>query len=199
MDNPRNLILFLVLSAALLFGWSSFVNWYFPPADQPAAVASATPGEEPSAAPRDMASKREGGLTDAADIAEEERDLAAALAEAGRVDIEAPKVAGSISPAGARIDDITLTRHTQTAEKGSPPVQLFSPPGTPAQHFAKFGFIVDGRRIPDDAVWQSSGGTLAPGKPVTLRWDNGAGQAFKVEFSIDDEYMITAKQTVSNT
>jgi YidC/Oxa1 family membrane protein insertase len=199
VDNPRNLIGFLALSAALLFGWSAFVNWYYPAAEKPAAVASASPSPTASAAPRDIASKREGGLQDPGEIAAEKRDLAAALAAPDRIAIAAPKLAGSISPAGARIDDIELTKHTQTAEKGSPPVQLYSPPGTPAQHFAKFGFVVNGERIPDDAVWQSSGGELAPGKPVTLSWDNGKGQAFKIEFSVDDQYMITAKQTVSNT
>jgi YidC/Oxa1 family membrane protein insertase len=199
VDNPRNLIVFVLASAALLFGWSAFVNWYYPAAEKPAVVASASPTPTASAAPRDIASKREGGLQDPGEIAAEKRDLAAALAAPDRIAIEAPKLAGSISPAGARIDDITLTKHTQTAEKGSPPVQLFSPPGTPAQHFAKFGFVVNGERIPDDAVWQSSGGTLAPGKPVTLRFDNGKGQTFKVEFSVDDQYMITAKQTVANT
>jgi len=204
VDNPRNLILALVLSAALLFGWDYFVQWYFPQPEPPVAVVSSeAPSEAPTpeasaSAARDYQGRREGGLQDPGEIAKEERALEAALAEADRVAVAAPKLAGSVSPVGARIDDITLSKHTQTSEKGSPPVQLFSPPGTPAQYFAKFGFVVDGQRIPDDAIWQSSGTSLAPGSPVTLSWNNDAGQDFKVEFAIDDEYMITATQSVAN-
>jgi len=202
VDNPRNLILALVLCAALLFGWDAFVRWYFPQPEQPVAMASeASPASEAAEpAVRDRQSQREGGLIDPKEIAEEKRDLAAALAEPGRVEIEAPKLAGSISPVGARIDDITLTMHTQTEKRDSPPVQMFSPPGTPAQHFAQFGFVGEGIALPGaDTVWQVEGGRLTPETPVTLRWDNGQGQFFRIKFSVDANYMLTAEQTVSNT
>jgi YidC/Oxa1 family membrane protein insertase len=200
VDNPRNLILFLLLSAGLLFGWSAFVDWYFPQPDPPAAVAGATPGDPASPTPRDMQARREGGLQDPGEIAAEALGLEAALAEPGRVAIAAPKVAGSISPVGARIDDITLTTHTQTAEKGSAPVQMFSPPGTPAQHFAQFGFVGEGVTLPDaNTRWQVEGDRLTPQTPVTLRWSNGEGQNFRIKFSVDANYMLTAEQTVSNT
>ena len=56
-----------------------------------------------------------------------------------------------------------------------------------------------GLKVPNaNTVWQASGGPLAPGKPVTLTWDNGEGQQFAIRFSIDDQYMITAEQTVAN-
>ena len=42
------------------------------------------------------------------------------------------------------------------------------------------------------------GGPLSPGKPVTLSWNNGEGQTFRIKFSIDDRYMITAEQSVAN-
>jgi YidC/Oxa1 family membrane protein insertase len=197
VDNPRNLIIALVLSAALLFGWDSFVRWYFPQPEQPVAVEAAV---ETSPAPaRDLQSRREGGLQDPVEIALEKRGLEAALAEEGRIAIAAPKLSGSISPVGARVDDITLTMHRQGAEKDSPPVQLFSPPGTPAQYFAQFGFVGEGVALPGaETRWEVEGDQLTPKSPVTLRWDNGEGQTFRIRFAIDANYMLTAEQSVAN-
>ena len=197
MDNQRNLILAVALSAALLFGWDAFSRWYFPqPAEQVAVEGSAIADDDVR---RTSRTNREGGLVDPADIAREERDLETELVATDRVSIEAPKMSGSINPVGARVDDLTLTDHRQAVEKDSGPVRLFSPAGTPAQYFSQFGFVGDDVALPDaDTVWQSSGGTLAPGNPVTLSWDNGEGQAFAIEFTVDEQYMLTATQTVSN-
>ncbi len=40
---------------------------------------------------------------------------------------------------------------------------------------------------------------MRPDAPVTLRWDNGEGQRFTILLTVDDHYMITARQTVANT
>ena len=73
MDNSRNLILAVVLSAALLFGWDFAMSRLYPePAvpTEPVAERADTPAEH--ATPKRT---REGGLIDPADIAAEERDL----------------------------------------------------------------------------------------------------------------------------
>ncbi|OYX08354.1 MAG: membrane protein insertase YidC [Sphingomonadales bacterium 32-68-7] len=48
-------------------------------------------------------------------------------------------------------------------------------------------------------VGQVAGGPLAPGRPVTLTWNNGSGQLFTLRFAIDQYYMLTVEQTVANT
>src|SRR6185437_15725281 len=54
-------------------------------------------------------------------------------------------------------------------------------------------------KLPDnDTTWTASEKTLAPGKPVTLSWDNGEGLTFQIGLQIDDEYMFTVSQTVRN-
>ena len=192
MDNQRNLIVAVVLVALLLFGWEAGMSHFYP---QPVgeAIEQAEVGDEPSKP------TREGGLTSPAAIAEENRDLEETLGTRDRVAIAAPAVAGSINPVGARIDDLTLSRHRQTIDKDSGPVRLFSPAGTPAQHFAQFGWIGDGVRTPGpDTAWATEGGPLTPESPVTLKWSNGAGQTFAIRFTIDDNYMITVQQTVAN-
>ncbi|WP_271439952.1 membrane protein insertase YidC [Pontixanthobacter luteolus] len=200
MDNQRNLLLAVVLCGLLLVGWEAAVNYLYPqPAVEAQAEQVAAAGIDDGAAPT-VRRTREGGLTDAGDIAEEARDLETELVAAERVKIAAPEVTGSINPVGARIDDITLTTHRQMVDKDSGPVRIFSPAKTPAQHFAQFGWIGEGVSLPGaDTVWQASGGPLAPDTPVTLRHDNGEGQLFTIKLSIDNHYMITAEQTVANT
>jgi len=206
LDNQRNIILAVGLCIALLFGFDLVMGKLYPaPPPAPATVASGQVAPQAGApAPHATAKHtREGGLVDTAEQAEEARDLTTALATRDRVAIDAPEVAGSINPVGARIDDIVLKTHRQTVDKDSGPVRLFSPAGTPAQQFAQFGWTranqQDQIKLPDArTVWHAEGGPLAPGNPVTLSWDNGEGQQFRIRFTIDEFYMLTAEQTVVN-
>jgi YidC/Oxa1 family membrane protein insertase len=205
VDNTRNIILAVVLSIALLFGWQFAMSRLYPEPKHPAVTAAQqtapVPAAQPSgtAPPPKVRATREGGLQNPADIALEQKDLATELRQPTRVAIDAPEVLGSINLVGARIDDIRLKSHRETIDKDSGPVRLFSPEGTPAQQFAQFGWVGQGVKVPDaHTLWQASGGPLAPNKPVTLTWDNGAGQLFTIRFTIDARYMITAEQTVAN-
>ena len=206
MDNSRNLILAVVLSIALLFGWDFVMSRMNPapknptaPAAQHTAAAPSGEAQGTAAAPKQRAT-REGGLQAPADIALEKKDLATELRQPTRVPIDAPEVLGSINLVGARIDDIELKSHRETIDKNSGPVRLFSPEGTPAQQFAQFGWVGQGVKVPDaHTTWQASGNALSLGSPVTLTWDNGAGQVFTIRFTIDQHYMITAQQSVANT
>ena len=55
-------------------------------------------------------------------------------------------------------------------------------------------------RLPDrDTVWQQEGsGTLSPSNPVTLKYDNGEGLTFRRTIAIDDRYLFTIKDDVTN-
>ena len=191
MDNQRNLILAVVLSAILLFGWDFVMTRYFP---QETAVTEAasmpdTPEQQVAAA----------GGNDAVSEATVERDLASELASPERVTINAPEVVGSINLVGARIDDIELKTHRQTVDRDSGPVQLLAPLGTPLQHFARFDWVGQGVATPGpQTVWTAQGDELTQDTPVRLLWDNGEGQVFALTFSIDDHYMLTVRQTLAN-
>ena len=198
MTNQRNLILAVVLTGLLLLGWDAGLRYFYPQPNKPVATATATTAAAPGTPAKPT---REGGLSSAADIALEKQDLTTALATGGRVPIVGPRVAGSINLTGALLDDLTLTSHRAELAKTSGPVRLFSPAGTPAQHFAQFGWAPQpGVETPTAAtVWRVEGTTrLTPQTPVTLRWDNASGQSFAIRFAIDANYMITATQTVLN-
>ncbi len=203
MNNQRNLILAVVLCGILILGYDAAISYFYPAPPDTEQVDRATTPEQRRAA--DVANNTTGGSqaaqqTVAVDAAQTAVDLDEALASGNRVKIDAPRVEGSINLVGARIDDIELKDHRATVEKDSGPVQLFAPAGTPIQYFAQFGFVGEGTRVPDaKTVWKASGDVLSPGKPVDLSWDNGEGQKFRIRLSIDDNYMITADQTVANT
>lgn len=190
MDDKRNIILAVVLTIAILFGWPYLSSHFFPAANPPAAKTTATAGQpaSPSAA------------APAAERAQTIRALPQVLGESPRVTIDTPKLKGSIALKGARIDDVVLPSHKETIAKDSPPVRLFSPSGTKDAYFASFGWSGEGLKLPDaNSLWTADRQTLTPATPVTLRWDNGAGQRFIMKLSVDTDYMLTIAQTVENT
>jgi YidC/Oxa1 family membrane protein insertase len=189
LDNQRNMILAIVLSALVLFGWSALSDRFFPTANPPATktvqgkqVPVPNPGADPTAdAPKAL------------------RDRALVLREGARVRIDTPALAGSVNLTGARIDDLVLKRHTETIARNSPPIRLLSPEGASGAIYAQFGWSGEGLQLPgNDTRWQADGALLAPGRPVTLTHANPNGQTFRIRLSIDANYMITADQSVAN-
>ncbi|GGD58946.1 membrane protein insertase YidC [Erythrobacter arachoides] len=192
MDNNRNLILAVLLSALLLFGWDFAMRTFYPEVEAPSEAASAedVPLERAEDALAQADAAAPAGLV----------DVETALAGGQRVPIDAPEILGSINLVGARIDDIDLKTHRQTVDPDSGPIRLFAPAGTAAQHYARFGWAGDGVATPDaNTVWRViEGDRLTQSTPVTLAWDNGQGQRFVTRFAIDDHYMLTVSQAVHN-
>ncbi len=195
MENSRNIILVVVLSMALLLGWDAAMNYFYPQPDEPVV---ATETAAPSGDGAEVLHSRTGGLTDPTAVAQEAADLETALASPDRVRIDSPKVAGSINLTGAVVDDVVLKDYAETTDKDSGPVRLFSPRGTPAQHFAQLGFIVNGQKLPDATVWQADGDLLTVDKPVTLTHDAGNGLELQLRYAIDENYMVTVEQSIAN-
>jgi YidC/Oxa1 family membrane protein insertase len=133
----------------------------------------------------------------------EPRSREAAIAAAPRVPIETPRVAGSISLKGGRIDDVSLAQYHETIDPNSPAIVLLSPSGSPHPFYAEFGWSAPAGadiKVPGaDTVWTREGaGPLTPGRPVTLRYDNGQGLEFRRTISVDDKYLFTLRDEVTN-
>ena len=190
MDDKKNIVLAVLLTAAILFGWPYVSTYFFPAANPPATKiegGKTTPVANPAADP-------------AADSVTAIRDRAVVLKESPRIPIRTPKLDGSINLKGARIDDIVLPTYKETIAKDSPDVRLYSPAGTQDAYFAGFGWQGEGLKTPNkDTVWTAQGSELTPTSPVTLTWNNGVGQTFEIRLSVDENYMITAAQKVSNS
>ena len=207
-DNNRNLILATVLSFLVILVWYT-VFAPEPVSDQPSGqpLTEQVVGDQPLATPGTGAA-----TTAPADLAAEPD----AAEPAGRVAIQSSALSGSISLAGGRIDDLLLTRYQETRDEGSPDVRLLTPSSATADdsipvdsaqykpYYAVYGWTpgpgVDASLVPNPAtVWTlESGETLSPGQPVTLAWDNGAGQIFRRTFALDDNYLFTVGQSLEN-
>src|ERR1700761_8388096 len=193
-DNTsnRNLIITIVLSAAILFGWQYFVAGPAMKADQ-AKQALIHKGQVAPAAVPGVPSQpgQPANMT-----------LAKALASSGtRVKIDTPSIDGSLLLKGARFDDLRLKHYRETPDPKSPEIVLLAPKGTDFPYFADFGWTGTGVKVPgDDTQWTLKSGTvIAPGKPVTLEWDNGQGLLFSRVISVDDKFMFTVNDSVHNT
>ena len=184
-EDRRNFILFAVIAAVILIGWQWGQRRFFPPANPPVTQVvdgRSKPLANPAADPT-------------ADSPAATRSRAVVLRETPRVTIDTPALHGSINLKGARLDDLELKRHRETIEPNSPPIRLLSPAGAPEAYFIQLGWQGG---PPPDALWTANGTLLAPGKPVTLETATPAGTRFRLELSVDADYLFTVRQTVAN-
>lgn len=124
-----------------------------------------------------------------------------AISASPRIQINTPRVSGSIALKGARFDDVTLVNYRETIEPDSDVIHLLEPTGLAASYYAEFGWVPEDRsvKLPSgDDVWQADGSELTVDRPINLTWDNGQGLVFKKNVSIDENYLISVVQTVSN-
>jgi YidC/Oxa1 family membrane protein insertase len=193
-ENSRNTIIFFVC-AALIMGVYYFM--VMRPQAEMRRQQQVVAAEEKAATATD-AGLTSGSAAPAAFVA----DRAQALGTAARVPIQTPKLKGSLSLQGARIDDLYLTDYKETLDKNSPPVELFRPQGMEHAYFAQFGWsgpnVAGGVPGPNTPWTLTKGATLTPTTPVELTWDNGQGLRFTRVIAIDDQYVFTVTDTVAN-
>ncbi len=204
MDDKRNIIMAVLLTGIILFGWQYVVEYFFPEMAQTEQAAEQSPtnsdvqaqsanGDAPA-----VSTEPDTG-TIATEAAGSARSLSDALKASPRVAIETPRVSGSINLTGARLDDLTLTDHRLSQDNDSPPVRLLAPSGTKDAYFGRFGWAGDSVAVPgNDTVWTADRSKLTPATPVTLSWNNETGQTYAITYSIDENYLITAEQSVTN-
>ncbi len=200
MQDQRNFILFIIISFGLLLAYQYIAPPVEPPVqEQSTQSISPETGELlPSAASVEGAPALPAGQQ----IAAAPQPRADVIADSARIEIDSPRVHGSIRLKGGRIDDLTLSDYKVDLDPDSPPVTLLSPSGTANPYYADFGWISttgSNEGLPNaGTVWQADRTVLQPGQPVTLTWDNGRGQVFTRIFELDENYMVTVVQRVEN-
>ena len=133
-DQNKNLILATALSFIVILVW--FV--LFPP-PEPEQLA-----EQPAPTVQDA----EGGLASvpqaAGTITQGDAPTAdtreGALADAPRIEVETPRLIGSISLLGGRIDDLSLKDYRETLDDESPIVTMLSPVNGANAYYALYGW-----------------------------------------------------------
>lgn len=209
-EDNRNLLLAITLSVVVLLGWQFFYGVPQMEKQKQAAQQSqqaqsqtAQPGSSaapaPATVPGQPAATAAPGTAQAVAAVETRGQ---ALARGPRVKIDTPKIAGSISLTGARIDDVSLRAYHETVDRSSPNIVLLSPLGGPNAYYSDFGWVAaPGANValPNaTTIWTADAQVLRPGTPLTLTWDNGQGLLFKRMITVDDNAMFSIRDEVEN-
>jgi YidC/Oxa1 family membrane protein insertase len=197
-DQNKNLIIATALSFVVILVW--FVLFPPPEPDTPidGTVASQTqPAEGTIPTPA-------ADLPAAAATTASTETAPSAIESAGRVAIQTPRVSGSLSLLGGRIDQLSLNDYKTSMADDAAVVEILFPANQPNGQYALHGWAaasgVDPSAVPGpNTLWELAGGDiLGVGTPITLSWDNGAGLLFTKEIAIDADFLFTITQSVQN-
>jgi YidC/Oxa1 family membrane protein insertase len=203
-ENARNTIIFIVCTVAILIVYQVFVMQPQMEARRKAAAlraaqapAASTQTGVPGAVP-DALPGQPGAVAPNQVVA---LPRAAALAESPRVAVTTPSLTGSIALKGGQIDDLHLTKYRETVAKNAPLVEMLTPSHAEHGYYAEFGWLgADARKFPGpDAQWrQLTPGSLTPTTPLDFAYDSPEGLSFRRRIAVDDKYMFTVSDAVTN-
>lgn len=219
MENNRNLIITVVLSVIILTVWQYLYVGPQVEEQRQAEIAAENAQVDADGVTLDTQNQAVNNLPSASDPAAGQSAPGSAnvpgteqsgpasreqsLAQSPRVAIDTPALAGSINLTGARLDDLQLKNYHVTTDDDSPIIDLLSPASQENGYFAEFGFVT-----PDEAAgempgpqtrWEApEGAVLTASDDVTLTTTNEAGLTFTRTFSVDDHYMFTVVDEITN-
>ena len=213
MQNNRNFFITIALSVVILTLWQVF---YMNPriesqreaaeieaqrvqaeTPQPGQPAPATSSDLPGAPGAET-----DGIVPASGSGAPAGSREAALAATSRVEIETPRISGSINLVGGRIDDLILKDYRTSVEAGSPNIALLNPSAVSDGFYAEVGYIATeatGSVPGPDTVWSVQGAaSLTPATPVTLTYTNETGLTFTRTVAVDNNYLFTVSDQIAN-
>lgn len=186
-QDQRNFIIAMVLMVAFVFLYQTVV--INPEQEARRAAEAAAELEQQAAAP-------DAPLVDAAPIVA--ATVEEALGQSQRLAFDADRVDGSIRLAGATIDDLSLKDHYKTIER-TEELRLLRPQSAEHGFYGSWYWLEGGRAFagPND-VWTLVGnGALSTQNSVSLVLEK-EGLRFQRELSVDENYMFTFADTVTN-
>lgn len=199
MTEQKNLVIAIAASMLILI---SFHYFYERPKQQE-IIANIERGELaanqlPSTKNSDVASNgvKSGQVVAPTQII----DRKIATSSPHRIMIETNRLRGSINLHGAVIDDLTLTDYRETTEQDSETVKLLSPANTKEAYFIQTGWqTIEGTWPAVDAMWKTEDTKLSVGNPVHLTYENGNGLTVARTIKLDEDYMFSVIDRVTNT
>ena len=192
MKEQGNLLLAIVLSLLILLGFQYFFE---------------SPKMEKEVGKKKQLKQTEDLLKNNAANLEDEvvgyLELDDALNKNERIKIDAPRLQGSISLKGLKIDDLTFKDYKETLNEDDKLVTLFKPGSTKGGYFSNFGWIKassdENFDLPNDqTVWSTNSKKITNKKSATFSWTNNQGIQFEQEILVDEDFMFTIKQKIIN-
>ena len=184
--DTKNVIAAISLSAAVIILYSLF----FAPSPNELKKIDEQKSSMSSEAPK---------LEESEKIVELSRDQA--LKESNRVEFENQNIKGSISLMGGTIDDLIFKNYTETLD-GKNKITLLNPKKYSEGYFVETGWVSSSKNIElpnSNTNWKVEGNNkLTPGNPVTLVWNNNQGISFKKKIKIDEKFLFSIDQIITN-
>ena len=193
MKEQGNLLLAILLSLLILLGFQYFFE----------APRMQKEIEKKKYDEKIEKSFNQNNLNSLDDETESYLNLNEALEKDKRVKIDAPKLTGSISLKGLKIDDLTLKGYKENLNANSNVVTLFRPSQTKGSYFSNFGWVESSSNqsveLPNDqTIWSTTDQVLNNNSSIKFNWTNNQNINFQQEVIIDENYMFIIKQTVKN-
>lgn len=188
-EENRNMLIFFVLSIAIMFGYSYFFENNVTPASVPSSVAEVV----------DKASEKIAAVREAMQEGETKTPIKEAKIE--NIEIKSAKLSGVICSKGVRFNSITLNDYEESLGK-SDKVSIFGNQKSTNQYYAETRWEAEDKTIlvpNENTRWEvGESKVLTESTPVTLTWDNQHGLLFEKKLSIDENYVITIEDNVRN-
>ena len=125
-----------------------------------------------------------------------------ALKESERIQFENQSIVGTISLKGAIIDDLTFKDYKVSLENEEK-ISLLNPRNFKDGYFIESGFVTTDKNIDipnSDSIWSVVGNNkLTEQSPLKLSWSNNQGIIFEKEISLDNNFLFTINQKVTNS
>jgi len=189
MDS-KNVIAAISLSAAVIILYGLF---FAPPAPDPKQLQSEKNTIVETAA-EDMPS-----INQNQEVSKVSRNDA--MVEDERVLFENDNIKGSISLSGGSIDDLTFKKYTETLN-GNDNIVLLNPKKVQNGYYIETGWATANKNINipnSNTIWKIEGNNkLTPNSPVRLTWTNDNNIKFEKEISLDNQYLFSVNQSITN-
>ena len=123
------------------------------------------------------------------------------LNENQRIFFENENIIGSISLKGASIDDLVFKNYKIELDQKEK-VVLLNPKKLQNGYYVESGFVTNSQNIQvpnSSTIWKVTGNNkLTENNPVKLSWSNEQGITFEKNISLDDQFLFTVKEKVTN-
>ncbi len=191
-NNLPNLIAAIILSIAVIAGWHYFV-------EQP-RIEKAAQATRAYHLKMKKLKEKQIRIKESQDAKAQETQ-AAQEDKGSRIKINSKVISGSISTKGLRFDELTLLRYKENLGDDSKSVKLLSPAEGKQSYFAEIGWWSNknSQDYPNSStIWQADREEIVPGQPVKFTWTNSKNVTFTIIVDLDEDYLFTLQQKISN-
>ena len=185
MDNQKNLLLAIVISMAIIFGFQLLIP-------QPERTMPETENTQ-SNGTVDLDTPNSTSTTIV--------DRNEALVQSGRVIFDNNRIKGSINLQGGIIDDLVLEEYRETLDPTSDQIEFLNPLGAADSYYLDTGWVSTDTSIElpkIDSIWSADKSSIGINEPVILSWTNSQGITFEKIISLDENYLFNVDQRVIN-